>query len=163
MTETVAALDVIDKALTAIDPHLGPDDRAKLAEAIVVIRDALQPDQPLVQRAIERWHADMPKRVAFARALFGEPPEDADARQVRTVHAYVLAQPGLAHCTVLDDRALLTELVRTSGFGRVKAPRWSHVGACLGHGSGVSAAICEALGLDPNEQVGDDDEPAEDT
>lgn len=118
MTESMA-LDVIDKALTALDPHIGPDDRAKLTEAIVIVRDAL--------------HV-----------------------RGRTVHDYVVEQPGLAHVTVLDDHALLAELVRTVGFGRMKAPRWSHVGACLGHGSGVSFAICNALALDPNELVGDD-------
>jgi hypothetical protein len=70
------------------------------------------------------------------------------------------AQPGLGHVSVTDDRGLLRTLVERIGVGRSRAPRWSHLGAVLPHGSGVCAAICCALGLDPDEEVG---ETAEET
>ena len=53
------------------------------------------------------------------------------------------------------DRVLLARMVRDCGTNStLRAPRWSHVGDVLGHGSGVSAAICTALGVDPHELVG---------
>jgi hypothetical protein len=80
-----------------------------------------------------------------------------------TVRSFVLAQPGLAHVDVASDLDLLRKLVETIGLDhdQLRAPRWSHVGACLGHGSGVSQAICNALGLDPDKLVGGEDEPDE--
>jgi hypothetical protein len=72
-----------------------------------------------------------------------------------TVRDFVLANPRLSHVTVDSDLDLLRRLVRLIGHERLPAPRWSHVSQSLGHGSGVSSAICRALGFDPDEIVGD--------
>ena len=79
-----------------------------------------------------------------------------------TVRASVLAHPNLAHVTVDTDVALLRRTVLAAGRRQIP-PRaqWSVVSALLSHGSGVSWAICKALGLDPDEIVGtmpDEDE-----
>ena len=71
-----------------------------------------------------------------------------------TVRDYVLDQRGLAHVTVDSDRDLLRRLVENIGTDRPPRARWAHVVQQLGHGSGVSIAICKALGLDPDEEVG---------
>ena len=60
----------------------------------------------------------------------------------------------IPHAKVATDRDLLSRLIETIGADRRRAPRWSHVGAMLGHGSGVSTAICDAVGSDPDEMVG---------
>lgn len=42
--------------------------------------------------------------------------------------------------------------------GNQRGPRWSHVGAALGHGSGVSQALCRACGVDPDEILGSEED-----
>lgn len=71
-----------------------------------------------------------------------------------TVRDAVLSMPGLGHVEVASDRDMLRKLVEGIGSERPPAPRWAHVMARLGHGSGVSAGICRALDLDPDEIVG---------
>ena len=60
-----------------------------------------------------------------------------------------------AHTTGVEVDAI--EILRTivTHLGRAgHGPRWSILGSLCGHGSGVSFAICKALGLDPDEDVG---------
>ena len=71
-----------------------------------------------------------------------------------TIRDLVRAQPGLAHVDVAQDLALLQRLVESCGDHLPQAPLWSHVGGVLGHGSGVSQAICRVLALDPDRMVG---------
>jgi hypothetical protein len=78
-----------------------------------------------------------------------------------TIRDHVHARPDLAHVRIGDDLDLLRTLVRNIGHGREPAPRWVHVRDCIGHGSTVSHAICRALGLDPDEEVGTEREPVE--
>lgn len=80
----------------------------------------------------------------------------SDVRRSGTnVRDYVHAQTGLAHADVASDRDLLRKLIENIGDGLGPFPRWSHVSALVGHGSGVSQAICRALDLDPDEVIGD--------
>jgi hypothetical protein len=52
-------------------------------------------------------------------------------------------------------RSVLARVVRYAGKNSInQAPRWSHVGAATGHGSGYSAAICAEFGADPDEIIG---------
>jgi hypothetical protein len=78
-----------------------------------------------------------------------------------TIRDHVLARPDLAHVRIGDDLDLLRTLVQNIGHGREPAPRWVHVRDCIGHGSTVSYAICRALGLDPDEEVGTEREDVE--
>lgn len=70
----------------------------------------------------------------------------------RTVADFVRTR--IPHADVADDRELLRRallaLVPESGETR---PRWVLVRCALGHGSGVGTAICDALGIDPDEDV----------
>ena len=57
----------------------------------------------------------------------------------------------IPHADVADDRELLRRaLLALHGTERRGTPMWSTVHGALGHGSGVSTAICRALGLDPD-------------
>jgi hypothetical protein len=77
------------------------------------------------------------------------------ARAGRWVARYVTQQPGLDHVTVDPDRDLLRRalLALRPGRGEKGRPRWWFVHHALLHGSGVSQAICLALGIDPDEVV----------
>lgn len=78
-----------------------------------------------------------------------------------TVREYVLARRGLGHVTVADDRDLLRAALlalRPDCYDGPR-PRWVLVRSALGHGSGVGTAICEALGIDPNEMVEPEEPP----
>jgi hypothetical protein len=79
---------------------------------------------------------------------------DNDSFKVRD---FVLAQNGLSHITLPSDTELLRRFCKNAGFDGPRHPRWSIVGSILGHGSGVSWAICKALGLDPDEYVGSEE------
>jgi len=74
------------------------------------------------------------------------------AEWLSTVAHAVRATPGLEHVVVGFDRDLLRRalLDLRPRRGQGKLPRRSVVGAALGHGAGVSAAICRALGIDPD-------------
>ena len=76
----------------------------------------------------------------------------------RSIAEIVRAHPALARVHIASDRELLRALVRSVGRDGERRPRWSHVGAVLGHGAGVSQAICRALDLDPHEVLGTDPE-----
>jgi hypothetical protein len=77
-----------------------------------------------------------------------------------TIRDHVHARCG-AHVRIADDLDLLRTLVQNIGRGREPAPRWVHVRDCIGHGSTVSHAICRALGVDPDEEVGTEREAVE--
>ena len=107
----------------------------------VVARDAGPLTEPEALAGALAWARGTVEEMA--RAVGHEPA---------TVRAAVLAAPGLAHVQIDTDIGLLRTLIQS--IGRSDRPRgvplWSHVGARLGHGSGVSWAICAALGLDPD-------------
>jgi hypothetical protein len=94
------------------------------------------------------------QEIERLRAHVAELEAEADG-VARGVARYVTGQPGLDHVDVDPDRDLLRRalLALRPRRGEGPSPRWSLVRNALHHGSGVSQAICLALGIDPDEVV----------
>ena len=96
--------------------------------------------------ALERVHA-LHQRVAEApRSLMAEA---VDCELLR-------------HVPVRSDRDLLTRAIKSAGHDGPRRVRWAAVSDLLGHGSGVSYALCLAAGLDPDEMVGAEPDEVDD-
>jgi hypothetical protein len=71
------------------------------------------------------------------------------------VARHVRKWSGIPNAEVASDAALLRRalLALRPGVGERPRVRWALVSEALTHGSGVSHAVCVALGIDPDEQV----------
>lgn len=72
--------------------------------------------------------------------------EKTPAEKIRDDHPHVKT----------TDAALVERAVSNAGRCGPRMVRWAAVKEVFGHGSGVSASLCRAFGLDPDEMVGDD-------
>ncbi len=82
------------------------------------------------------------EEVRLTRPPAVEDPFDA----VRTEHPHVTQ----------TSIGLVRHLITRAFYGSRRRARWSHVGAMIGHGSGVSQALCRACSVDPDEMLGYD-------
>ena len=91
---------------------------------------------------------DLAIRLLRSALKASTPPNELSTVAAKVVQA-------IPHASVASDRELLRRALMAlrPDPGQTDLPRWSLVGSALGHGSGVSAAICRALDLDPDELV----------
>ena len=114
-----------------------------------------------------------PKSLAFARKACpvlieefeAETPDEArqryEAAQQREADPSVDCDR-IAGWTLPADHVLIHRLVQSPPTGRGRLPRWSHVAWAFSVGSTTGAALCRRFGVDPDEMLGEWQEPKED-
>ena len=113
-------------------------------------------------RTAERTHtmetmpveADVDALIAEVERLTAERQATINASPAAKARAYI---PSLT----MTDTDLVRHAIESAGRLEYRMRRVSAVDAALNCGDGVAAALCRAIGLDPDEMVGTDGEGEE--